>query len=69
MLHKNGKMFGVECKRVDAPKVTPSMRIALSDLGLERIIVIYPGVKRYSMAERVEVVPVGEVVSQGNLLE
>jgi predicted AAA+ superfamily ATPase len=69
VLHKNGKMFGVECKRVDAPKLTPSMRIALSDLSLERIIVIYPGVKRYSLAGRVEALPVDEVVSQGNLLE
>jgi predicted AAA+ superfamily ATPase len=69
VLHKNGRMFGVECKRVDAPRLTPSMRIALSDLGLERIIVIYPGVKRYSLDKKVEAVPVDEVVGQGNLLE
>jgi len=35
-------MVGVECKRVDAPKLTPSMRTALSDMGLEKITVIYP---------------------------
>jgi predicted AAA+ superfamily ATPase len=69
VLHKNGRMFGVECKRVDAPSLTPSMRIALSDLGLERIIVIYPGVKRYSLDKKVEVLPIDQVVGQGNLPE
>jgi uncharacterized protein len=54
-------MLGVECKRVDAPRLTPSMRIALSDLGLEKIIVIYPGEKRYSLAEKIEVVPIRQI--------
>jgi predicted AAA+ superfamily ATPase len=69
VLRKNGRIFGVECKRLDAPRVTPSMRIALSDLGLKRIIVIYPGVKRYSLDKKVDVVPVDQVVGLGNLLE
>lgn len=33
------------------------MRIALSDLGLRGIAVIYPGTKRYPIAHRVEAVP------------
>ena len=32
-------------------------RIALEDLKLERIVVVYPGTRRYPLAERVEVVP------------
>ena len=56
-----GKLYGVECKRVDAPKLTPSMRIALQDLSLERIAVVYPGPRRYAIAERVEAVPLAEV--------
>ena len=43
VLRKNGKMFGVECKRTDAPGMTPLIRIALDDLKLERIAVVYPG--------------------------
>ncbi|MBM4310332.1 MAG: ATP-binding protein [Deltaproteobacteria bacterium] len=50
-------LYGIECKRVDAPRLTPSMRNALTDLGLERIAVIYPGSKRYQLADRVEAVP------------
>ena len=45
-------MYGVEVKRADAPTMTPSMRIALEDLELERIAVIYPGNKRYSLDKR-----------------
>jgi uncharacterized protein len=58
VLRREGKLWGVECKRADAPKLTPSIRIALADLKLEHIAVIYPGNKRYPLAEAVEAVPV-----------
>ncbi|MDO9309256.1 MAG: ATP-binding protein [Deltaproteobacteria bacterium] len=61
MLVKNGLRIGVECKRSDAPRLTPSMRTALSDLGLDRLVVIYPGIRRYSLAEGVEVLPLVEL--------
>lgn len=62
ILVKQGKLFGVECKRVDAPRMTPSLRIALSDLGLERIAVVYPGPQRYAIADHVEAVPMEAVI-------
>jgi hypothetical protein len=48
--------------RMDAPMLTPSMQIALRDLKLDRLIVVYPGERRYRLAERVEVVPLTELV-------
>jgi uncharacterized protein len=65
VLFKKGRRIGVECKRKDAPTLTPSMRIALGDLKLERLLVVYPGERRYRLAERVEVVPLGELVASG----
>lgn len=59
---KDGRMFGVECKRLDAPRLTPSMKIALQDLRLERILVIYPGTQRYKIADRIEAIPFKEVL-------
>ena len=47
---------------MDAPKLTPSMRIAISDLKLDRLVVVYPGTKRYAPAADVEVVPLAELV-------
>jgi hypothetical protein len=42
LLFKNGRRTGVEIKRTDAPRLTHSMRTALTDLGFDRILVIYP---------------------------
>jgi hypothetical protein len=53
---------GVECKREDAPRLTPSMRIALEDLKLKHIAIIYPGKKRYALADQVTAVPLASVV-------
>jgi len=59
---KQGRMLGVECKRMDAPKMTPSLRIAMDDLKLERIAVVYPGPDRYFITDRIEAVPLAEVI-------
>lgn len=65
VLFKNGRRIGVECKRADAPVLTPSMRIALADLKLDALYVVYPGEKRYTLAKKVEVVPLAELVGAG----
>ena len=67
VLLKHGHKFGVECKRVDAPRLTPSMRTALDDLQLDQIAVIYPGDRRYPLAERITAVPL-EAVSATQIL-
>ncbi len=64
VLFKDGKRIGVECKRMDAPKITPSMRIALTDLKLDRLLVVYPGEQRYALGDRVEVVPLAQLVAR-----
>jgi len=57
LLFKDGRRIGVEFKRSDAPKLTPSMRIALADLRLDALYVVYPGLHRYALAPQVEAVP------------
>jgi len=57
LLIRNGRRVGVEVKYVDAPRITPSMRVALADLKLDRLWVIYPGNTRYTIAPGVEAVP------------
>jgi hypothetical protein len=59
--------MGVEFKRADAPRLTPSIRIALEDLGLAGIAVVYPGAKRYPIADRVEAVPLDALAEPGQL--
>jgi predicted AAA+ superfamily ATPase len=62
VLFKRGRRIGIECKRTDAPTLTPSMRIALENLKLDELMVVYPGEKRYRLAKGVEVVPLPEMV-------
>lgn len=57
LLLRGQQRIGVEFKRADAPRVTPSMRIAMHDLELDALYVIYPGLHRYPMGEGVEAVP------------
>jgi hypothetical protein len=57
MLFKGGRRIGVECQRLDAPRLTLSMRIALDDLKLDHLFVIYPGALAYPLAERVTALP------------
>ncbi len=54
-------LLGVEVKKMDAPTLTPSMRIALEDLNLEQLVVLYPGPRAYTLAERVRVVPLSKL--------
>ena len=42
--------------------LTPSMRIALVDLKLDQLTVAYPGGRRYTLAKKVEVVPLAHLV-------
>lgn len=59
LLTIGGKRYGVEVKYSDAPGMTKSMRVAMADLGLERLFVAYPGAQRYPLDHRVEALPVG----------
>jgi uncharacterized protein len=69
ILRRGEKLYGVECKRQDAPRLTPSIRIALQDLGLSKVVVLYPGSKRYAIGDNVEVVPVSVLASDAALFE
>jgi predicted AAA+ superfamily ATPase len=64
LLIKDQQRIGVECKRMDAPRLTPSMRTAMQDLGLDKLIVVYPGSQPYSLAEGITVAPLVQVVSR-----
>ncbi len=61
ILKSGQQLYGVECKRADAPRFTSSMRHAMDDLKLAKIAVIYPGTRRYPINDKVEAVPLGEL--------
>ena len=67
ILQKGDALYGVECKRTDSPRITPSIKIALNDLNLKRVLVIYPGTQRFPIAKHVEAVPL-QTLSKGKSL-
>jgi uncharacterized protein len=62
LIIKKGQRIGVECKRVDSPRLTPSMRTAMAALELSRLLVVYPGPLPYPMDENIHAVPLVDLV-------
>jgi uncharacterized protein len=69
ILRRGDVLYGIECKRADTPRVTPSIRIALDDLKLKHVFVIYPGVQRFPLASQVEAVPLQALSKDMSLLD
>ena len=61
LITRGGKRYGFECKLADAPGTTRSMRVALNDLGLEHLWVVYPGTEAYALDDRISVLPIAHV--------
>jgi len=60
-LMTGGRRFGFEFKYGDAPAKTRSMQVALQDLKLDRLFIIYPGDQAYEIDDKIAVVPIGQV--------
>ncbi|MBM3791661.1 MAG: ATP-binding protein, partial [Acidobacteria bacterium] len=56
-----GKHYGFEFKYADAPGTSRSMRIAIEDLSLEHLWVVYPGHEEYRLDDKITVLPVTAV--------
>ena len=59
LLLAEGRRIGVEIKRLDAPRRTRSMTVAVNDLGLDALYVVYPGELRYDIDDTISAMPVG----------
>lgn len=56
MVVLRGRRYGFEIKRTASPKITPSMRSALSDLELTRLDVVHAGSETFPLSRRVRAV-------------
>lgn len=61
LLFRGGRRLGIEFKYADAPRTTRSMRVAMEDLKLDRLFVIYPGDTDYALDDRIRVVALRNV--------
>ncbi|MBI3590921.1 MAG: ATP-binding protein [Candidatus Melainabacteria bacterium] len=67
IFQKKGKLFGIEFKYNEAPKMTPSMKSALDELSLEKIYVIYPGKENYELHKKITVLSIENIGALSNL--
>ncbi len=61
LVFQSGKRLGFEFKFSDAPSMTRSMHVALQDLTLDHLWVIYPGTKSFPLHEKVTAMPLSDV--------
>jgi predicted AAA+ superfamily ATPase len=63
LIVRGRRRLGFEVKRTTAPRLTPSMHIALSDLKLTSLDVIHAGEQTFPMARRVRAVAIRELLT------
>jgi uncharacterized protein len=66
LMLRGARRIGVEIKRSDAPEKTKSMEIAMSDLKLNCLWVIYPGKRRYALSDKIQAVPVNSALAMSD---
>ena len=58
---KKGRLYGLEVKYVQAPRVTNSMRSAMAELSLSHLWIIYPGKISYPLDKNITVIPMSDL--------
>ena len=59
-------LIGFEAKRSNAPTLTKSMRVALDDLRLKHLFIVYPGSERFPLHEKVTAIPMSALSADGD---
>ncbi len=57
----NGKRYGLEFKFSEAPTKTKSMAIAIDNLKLEKLLIVYPGTESWPVDDKITVCPLSQV--------
>ena len=57
LINRGGAKLGFEFKFTDSPATTKSMRVAMADLKLKRLFVVYPGTRRFELDDDIIALP------------
>lgn len=61
LIFKHGRKYGFEIKYSDTPKISKSMKIAVSDLQLEQLYIVYPGPDTYRLDGKIMAVGINDL--------
>ncbi len=67
-LHE-GQRFGVEVKYGESPRITKSIRVAIKDLRLRHVWLIYPGDQEYTADNNITVIPLSAIMQLGERIK
>ena len=61
LVRRGRKLMGFDFKRSSAPGLTRSMRTAVADLGLTRLVVVHAGKQCYPLAKGIDAIPLDQL--------
>ena len=61
VLSRGGKRIGFEFKLADAPRMTRSIHVAMEDLRLHRVYVVYPGDRSFPLGQNVQALAITDL--------
>lgn len=61
LVFRHGRRLGFEFKYTDQPKASKSMHVALADLGLDHLYIVYPGKHRFPLTETITAITLADV--------
>ena len=64
LIVRGGRRYGFEFKFADTPATTKSMRVALADLKLETLFVVYAGDRNFRLDTKIEAVPLAKLADR-----
>ncbi len=64
IVDEGASLRAFEIKRTSAPRLTPSMRITMQDLGLQRLDVIHAGPDSFQLADRVRAISSSKLIDE-----
>jgi len=61
LIIRNGKRYGFEIKTSENPSTTRSMSIALNDLKLQKLFIVYPGEEQVAIRDNIEIIGLNKI--------
>jgi len=64
LINRGGAKIGFEFKFTESPSTTKSMRVAMTDLKLKRLFVVYPGTRRFELDDNIVALPLTGLLAE-----
>ena len=64
LITRGGAKIGFEFKFTESPATTKSMRVAMTDLKLKRLFVVYPGTRRFELDDDIIALPLAGLLAE-----